>query len=258
MWWMAMAAACEAIDLDAATSQVRALWYEHEDLDGALARAREVERAFPCFKPVDDDDLPSFYLLAVELALGAGQEPSAAHWAELAVRFSDAREPRGSVATDVLELWRAARARVEAEGRVTLTFTRGATLDGTPRAAGEEISLLRGVHLGQHIGEAGWVSEALQVDAGLTWPQSSPEPRWTHARTGMVAGGVALLTTGVLLLVFDGHFLQQNARYGDLRAADIGTGLMAGGIVSAAAGAGLLLGGALGPDGAAIGVHGRF
>lgn len=264
MWWMTLATACEPIDLDAATAQVRALWFDGEDLDAALARAREVEASFPCFKPVDDDDLQSFYLLAMELALGAGDAASADRWAERAVRFSDGQAPRGSVATDVLALWRAARDRVEAEGRAQLTVTRGLTLDGAPHAAGEVLSVLRGPHLGQYVGESGWVSEALAVDADQRWPilptaPATPPPRrWTPARTGMVAGGVALLTTSVLLLVFDGHFFQQNARYGDERDADIGAGMLAGGVVSAAAGAGLLLGGTIPPRGASVAVHGRF
>lgn len=263
MWWVTMAWAtpCEPVDLDAATQQVRALWYDREDLDAALALVRQVDEAFPCLKPIDDDDLSVFYLLAVEMGLNAGQDPSAARWAELAVRLGDAQEPRGVLPPDVLEQWRAARARVEAEGRVTLTVTRGVTVDGVPRRAGEAIAVLRGVHLGQYVGEDGWVSEALRVDGAMSWPYAEPvsmAQRWTPQRVGMVAGGVGLLTTGVMMLVFDGGYLQQNARFGDLKAADIGTGLMAAGLVSAAAGTGLLLGGALSEDGASLGIHGRF
>lgn len=263
MWWVtiAWAAACEPVDLDAATRQARSLRYDDEDLPAALAHVKRVDGLFPCLTPVDGDDLLSFYLLAIEIAIHDGQERSAAVWAERAVRYDDAREPRGNLTPGVLEQWRAARARVEADGRVTLTLARGVILDGVPRAAGEKIAVLRGEHLGQYVGDDGWVSEALRVDAATTWPVVSSPPvasRWTPKRVGIIAGGVGLLATGVAMLVFDGGYLQQNARYGDLKAADIGTGLMAAGIVSAVAGTGLLLGGALSEDGASIRLRGRF
>ena len=261
MWWVVVAWAgepCIQEDLDAATQRIDDLWQLDEDLDGALAEVQRVVGVASCLRPVDAGDLLDFHLLATEIAVLAEERTLAEAQSEAAVRYANGGALERQVSPDVGALWERARVKLEAQGRVALTIGAPVLIDGVPHRAGEQLFLLRGAHLGQYLGEQGWVSEELRVEQAMLWPAVSEPVRWPPARVGMMAGGVGLVAAGVVMLALDGSFLQNNARYGDPADYQVGAALLGAGVVSAAAGAGLLLGVTLHDGGGGVRVQVRF